>query len=103
MTIRGKSIQFCLALVFALVWLTRAEAAQRAKPAYTPRVGQAGKDVVWVPTPESLVDKMLGLAKVTPSDYLIDLGSGDTAEPSSPRRSGARARMESSTIPTWLS
>jgi hypothetical protein len=50
------------------------------KPAgqeYTPEVGQAGKDVVWVPTPQSLVDKMLDLAKVTPKDYLIDLGSGD--------------------------
>ncbi|HWV80395.1 MAG TPA: methyltransferase domain-containing protein [Hyphomicrobiaceae bacterium] len=45
--------------------------------AYEPQVGQAGKDVVWVPTPQSLVDKMLELAKATPQDYLIDLGSGD--------------------------
>jgi hypothetical protein len=44
---------------------------------YEPKVGQAGKDVVWVPTPQSLVDKMLDMAKVTPQDYLIDLGSGD--------------------------
>src|SRR5947208_3239164 len=50
--------------------------AQPAKE-YQPEVGQAGKDVVWVPTPQPLVDKMLGLAKVTPKDYLIDLGSGD--------------------------
>src|SRR3954463_2181146 len=44
---------------------------------YEPKVGQAGKDVVWVPTPQALVNKMLDMAKVTPSDYLIDLGSGD--------------------------
>jgi hypothetical protein len=44
---------------------------------YEPEVGQEGKDVVWVPTPQALVDKMLELAKVTPSDFLIDLGSGD--------------------------
>ena len=51
-----------------------------AKPAageFTPEVGQAGKDVVWVPTPQSLVDKMLDIAKATPKDFLIDLGSGD--------------------------
>lgn len=47
-----------------------------AKP-FEPQVGQAGKDVVWVPTPEALVDKMLDMAKLTPQDYLIDLGSGD--------------------------
>lgn len=50
-----------------------------AKPAgqFEPRVGQPGKDVVWVPTPQALVDKMLDMAKLTPSDFLIDLGSGD--------------------------
>jgi methyltransferase family protein len=50
--------------------------AQQTKP-FEPQVGQAGKDVVWVPTPQSLVDKMLDIAKVTPQDYLMDLGSGD--------------------------
>ena len=44
---------------------------------FEPRVGQAGKDVIWIPTPQALVDRMLGLGKVTPRDYLIDLGSGD--------------------------
>jgi precorrin-6B methylase 2 len=50
--------------------------AQPAKE-YEPSVGQEGKDVVWVPTPQELVDKMLDMAKVTPKDYVIDLGSGD--------------------------
>jgi hypothetical protein len=44
---------------------------------FIPRVGQAGKDVIWVPTPDVLVKKMLEVAEVGPKDYLIDLGSGD--------------------------
>ena len=47
-----------------------------AKP-FEPTVGQQGKDVVWVPTPQALVDKMLDMAKVTPNDFVMDLGSGD--------------------------
>jgi hypothetical protein len=46
-------------------------------PSFEPRVGQRGKDVVWVPTNQKLVDKMLDLAKLTSSDFLMDLGSGD--------------------------
>lgn len=44
---------------------------------FKPQVGQAGKDVIWVPTPDALVQKMLEIAKVTPEDVLVDLGSGD--------------------------
>lgn len=50
---------------------------QQAKNDFEPSVGQSGKDVVWVPTPQALVDRMLDMAKVTPADYVIDLGSGD--------------------------
>jgi hypothetical protein len=50
--------------------------AQQAAP-FEPTVGQAGKDVVWVPSPQALVDRMLDMAKVTPNDFLMDLGSGD--------------------------
>ena len=50
---------------------------QTAPKPFEPSVGQAGKDVVWVPTSQSLVEKMLDLAKVTPQDYVMDLGSGD--------------------------
>ena len=42
-----------------------------------PRVGQPGKDVVWVPTPERAVERMLAMAQVGPGDFVIDLGSGD--------------------------
>ena len=34
-------------------------------------------DVVYVPTPQIVVDEMLLMAKVNKADYLIDLGSGD--------------------------
>lgn len=44
---------------------------------FVPRSGQAGKDVIWVPTPQMLVDKMLEIAGVTADDFVIDLGSGD--------------------------
>ena len=44
---------------------------------YQPELGQEGKDVRWFPTPQVLVDKMLDMAKITPADFLIDLGSGD--------------------------
>ena len=52
-------------------------AQQPAKDEFVPHRGQAGKDVVWVPTEQELVDKMLDMAKVGPGDYVIDLGSGD--------------------------
>ena len=67
-----------------------AQAAQTAKP-FEPSVGQPGKDVVWVPTPQALVDKMLDMAKVTPQDYVIDLGSGDGRTVITAAKRGARA------------
>ena len=62
-------------LVVALLAITVPAVAQQ-KP-FEPVVGQAGKDVVWVPTPPELVEKMLDMAKVTPQDVVMDLGSGD--------------------------
>jgi hypothetical protein len=44
---------------------------------YKPQVGQSGKDVVWVPTPDEIVQRMLRMAKVTPQDIVYDLGAGD--------------------------
>jgi hypothetical protein len=65
------------ALTLLLSLAVPACAQDKPSQDFQPEVGQAGKDVVWVPTPQSLVDKMLGLAKVTPKDFLMDLGSGD--------------------------
>jgi precorrin-6B methylase 2 len=58
---------------------------------YQPHVGQPGKDVVWVPTDEGLVGKMLDMAQVTPQDYVIDLGSGDGRTVITAAKRGARA------------
>ena len=65
-----------LAVVCLLSAGTYAHAAEESKP-FVPYEGQAGKDVVWVPTPHVLVEKMLDLAKVTAKDFVMDLGSGD--------------------------
>src|SRR3954464_15773516 len=58
---------------------------------FEPQVGQSGKDVVWVPTPQALVEKMLDMAKVTPQDFVMDLGSGDGRTVITAAKRGARA------------
>ena len=58
---------------------------------FEPQVGQAGKDVVWVPTPQAVVDKMLDMAKVTKTDFVMDLGSGDGRTVITAAKRGARA------------
>ena len=79
MTLKASVSMTCLAVALGL-GLTSAALAQ-AQPApstdYKPSVGQQGKDVVWVPSPQALVDRMLDMAKATTSDFVIDLGSGD--------------------------
>jgi len=71
-----KPSSICAALAL-LILCAGASYAGQAGQEFEPRVGQEGKDVIWVPTPQALVDKMLDMAKVTPKDYVIDLGSGD--------------------------
>jgi SAM-dependent methyltransferase len=66
--------KFGIALVVLVASTAPAAAQQRP---FEPTVGQAGKDVVWVPTPPELVDKMMEMAKVGPNDIVMDLGSGD--------------------------
>jgi Methyltransferase domain len=65
--------------------------AQAPATEYQPKVGQSGKDVVWVPTPQALVDQMLDMAKLTASDYLVDLGSGDGRTVITAAKRGAKA------------
>lgn len=66
----------CIAPLFAFS-VAIAQPAPQTSTTYEPKVGQEGKDVVWVPTPQALVDRMLDMAKVTKDDFVIDLGSGD--------------------------
>lgn len=66
-------------------------AAEPPEKPFEPVVGQAGRDVVWVPTPPLLVEKMLDVAKVTPQDFVMDLGSGDGRNIIAAAKRGAQA------------
>jgi hypothetical protein len=89
-TVERKAIVFRLLLVTALVSLTALPALAQSKP-FEPVVGQPGKDVVWVPTPQALVEKMLDMAKLTKQDFHMDLGSGDGRTVITAAKRGARS------------
>lgn len=80
-----------LALLVGASAVALAQPAKEAPPSYHPHVGQQGKDVVWVPTPQALVDRMLDMAKLTPKDFVMDLGSGDGRTVITAAKRGARA------------
>jgi precorrin-6B methylase 2 len=80
-----------LAISVAVLSAGRPAQAQTVQTPFEPRVGQPGKDVVWVPTPEVIVEKMLDAAAVTPRDYVVDLGSGDGRNVIAAAKRGARA------------
>ena len=63
----------------ASVLLLPALGASAIEPSFAPTqaITPESLDVPYVPTPQSVVDRMLDMAKVTGEDYLIDLGSGD--------------------------
>ena len=100
--VRGAS-----ALAFAMLFTAAADSAEpnrtpapqpdtsSAEPSrdrtYKPVMGQQGKDVVWIPSPTGMVELMLDMAKVTPQDFVIDLGSGDGRNVIAAARRGARA------------
>jgi hypothetical protein len=70
-------MQFVVALSIVSLLAVFAGTAQDGKKPYEPVPGQPGKDSVWVPTPYATLEKMFDLAKLTPQDFVIDLGSGD--------------------------
>src|SRR6266498_3890847 len=80
-----------ISFVFSL-WIAADLMAAQPGKEYQPQVGQEGKDVIWVPTPQALVDKMLDVAKVTPKDYVMDLGSGDGRTVITAAKRGAKAQ-----------
>ena len=84
------SFLLLLALILASGSAAFAQQSQQAQP-FKPEVGQGGKDVVWVPTPQALVDKMLDMAGVTPQDVVMDLGSGDGITVITAAKRGAKA------------
>jgi SAM-dependent methyltransferase len=81
-----------LCFAFAAAGALAQDAARPEARLYEPTIGQEGKDVVWVPTPDVLVEKMLDLAKVTAQDYVMDLGSGDGRNIIAAAKRGARGR-----------
>ena len=81
-------------LLLCALWLalsSQAAFAQASAPTYTPRMGQEGKDVVWIPSPTDTVELMLDMAKVTAQDFVIDLGSGDGRNVIAAAKRGAQA------------
>jgi len=88
-----KTKNYLISVIFLISSITASLQAQENQSAngFVPQVGQQGKDVVWVPTPQELVNKMLNIAKVTPDDYVIDLGSGDGRTVITAAKIGAKA------------
>jgi SAM-dependent methyltransferase len=87
-----RAFRFCLVATMLSVAAASAQQSATSQQEYRPTVGQAGKDAVWVPTSAALVEKMLDLAKVTPSDFVMDLGSGDGRNVIAAAKRGARGR-----------
>jgi SAM-dependent methyltransferase len=83
--VRQSVFVLCLSVIAAGLFVQIAASAE-----YQPTVGQPGKDVVWVPTCQVLVERMLDMAKVTAEDYVIDLGSGDGRTVITAAKRGAR-------------
>ena len=88
----GVALALCLAMP-ALAARQQAPPPQQQQqpPPFEPYSGMPGKDVVWVPTHPTVVEKMLDMAKVTPQDFVVDLGSGDGRNVIAAARRGAKA------------
>lgn len=93
MTMKSRYESHRLFSFLFLLFLSANLLAQNNSPSsvYVPEIGQQGKDVVWVPTPQELVDTMLSIAGVTPDDFVIDLGSGDGRTVITAAKRGAHA------------
>jgi phospholipid N-methyltransferase len=91
MKTRTLSSLLLAAMLFMVSAAASAQATATQQKPFEPQVGQAGKDVVWVPTPQAVVDKMLDMAKVTKNDFVMDLGSGDGRTVITAAKRGARA------------
>ena len=82
-------------LLLTAVFVLLSSIAYAQQPAgqkpFEPVSGQAGKDVVWVPSPPDMVNKLMELGQVTPNDFVIDLGSGDGRNVIAAAKLGARA------------
>ena len=91
MKLSGTANRSLFLLILSFTVLSLYSQDQTKSSGYVPHVGQAGKDVIWVPTPYELVNKMLEISGVTDKDYVIDLGSGDGRTVIAAAMLGARA------------
>ena len=80
-----------LVLTACLVVAASGSTYAQGSAKFEPVPGQPGRDVVWVPTPYELVETMLDMAKVTPDDFVMDLGSGDGRNVIAAAKRGASA------------
>jgi SAM-dependent methyltransferase len=87
----GPFVKLRITLLFIIISTGLYSQNVNEKPAFVPHVGQAGKDVIWVPTPTELVNKMLEISDVSEKDYVIDLGSGDGRTVIAAAKLGARS------------
>ena len=85
----SRLLRFSLALAAAAA--CGAALGEAGGKPFQPTVGQPGKDVIWVPTPPTLVEKMLDMARVTSQDYVVDLGAGDGRMVIAAAKRGARS------------
>ena len=85
----SKSTRFFIAALSIAALCTTPTAAQQ-KEEFVPQVGQPGKDVVWVPSPEETVAKMMEVGKINAQDFVVDLGSGDGRNVIAAAKLGAR-------------
>jgi len=74
--LRAAAAALCLGLAAQALAQWPPTASPHGK-SFTPSIGQAGKDVIWVPSPDQVVERMLRMAQTTPQDMVVDLGSGD--------------------------
>jgi hypothetical protein len=84
-----KSIGFLVA-ASSIAVLCATPAAAQQKEEFVPQVGQPGKDVVWVPSPEETVAKMMEVGRINAQDFVVDLGSGDGRNVIAAAKLGAR-------------
>jgi SAM-dependent methyltransferase len=87
-----QGVRIAAAACLAACLVQPASLAQPAPKPAKPLVGQQGKDAIWVPTPNALIEMMLDLAKVTAKDRVVDLGSGDGRAVIAAAKRGAMAR-----------
>lgn len=72
-----SSLASVFVLLLSVALQAQGKTREDCEKIYTPHIGQDGKDVIWVPTDDALVERMLEMAKVTKDDLVYDLGAGD--------------------------